>query len=99
MFRDLHQLHLLLLSLDHERILDVVCGAAVQRHWHNLHHNTALFSLLSFFYFLLEMSNMNFYTDIVQTQMSIDTDIASSDHAPHRGLKFFQIIILGLSYF
>lgn len=45
------------------------------------------------------MSNMNFYADIVQTQMSIDTDIASSDHAPHWGLKFFQIIILGLSYF
>lgn len=37
-FRDLHQLHLLFLSLDHERLLDVVCGAAVQRHRHHLNN-------------------------------------------------------------
>lgn len=32
MFRNLHQLHLLLLSLDHEGFLDVFSGTEVQRH-------------------------------------------------------------------
>lgn len=38
-FRNLHHLHLLLLSLDHERLLDVLCGTAVQRHRYNLNDN------------------------------------------------------------
>lgn len=38
-FRNLHHLHLLLLSLDHERLLDVLCGTAVQWHRHNLNDN------------------------------------------------------------
>lgn len=38
-FRNLHQLDLLLLSLDHERLLDVLGGAAVQRNRHHLSNN------------------------------------------------------------
>lgn len=33
---NLHQLHLLFLSLDHECLFDVLRGAAVQRHWNDL---------------------------------------------------------------
>lgn len=40
--RNLHQLHLLLLSLDHEGLLDVFGGAEVQRHWNHLNHGGEL---------------------------------------------------------
>ena len=36
MLRNLHQLHLLLLSLDHECFLDVFGGAKFQRHGDDL---------------------------------------------------------------
>ncbi len=44
-FWNLHQLHLLLLSLDHERLLDVLCGAAVQRHRDHLNNKTENFNM------------------------------------------------------
>ena len=37
---NLHQLHLHLLGLDRERLFDVLCGAAVQRHRDDLDHDT-----------------------------------------------------------
>lgn len=52
--RNLHQLHLLLLSLDHERLLDVLRGAAVQRHRDDLNKDKLVFrAKLIFLIFLL----------------------------------------------
>lgn len=52
--RNLHQLHLLLLSLDHERLLDVLRGAAVQRHRDDLKEDECVFrAKLMFLIFLL----------------------------------------------
>lgn len=42
MLRNLHQLHLLLLSLDHEGLLDVLGGAEGQRHRDHLDHGGEL---------------------------------------------------------